>query len=140
MARIVAAIVFPTSGGRKIARLGTRSGAGAARWRFQISGSGTLRRIQATKSAGTTPTTKSHRQPKCRQHDAAERRGEDVPDRPARLHEPDRLAAMLRRPGLGDEQRARGPLAAHPDPDEGAPDDELRERLRRRRSAAVNTE
>ena len=112
----------------------------AVRWRaVHVSGSRTLRRIQIVKSAGSTPARNSQRQPSSpsaggprmqrRQH-----RRHDVAERPARLHDADRLVAQRRRPRLADQHGARRPLAAHADAEQRAPEHQLQDALRRRRA------
>ena len=55
-----------------------------------------------------------------------------VAERPARLHDADRLVAKVRRPRLADEHGAGRPLAAHADAEHRAPEQQLHHALRRR--------
>ena len=87
----------------------------------QVSGSWTLRRIQSVKSAGSTPDDEQPA-PALRRRasaspgsSAASDRGEDVAERPARLHDADGLVAECRRPRLADQHRPGRPFAAHAD-------------------------
>ena len=72
-----------------------------------------------------------HRAPsEARQHDRHDDRRQAVADRPAALHDAERLAAMLLRPRLADQRRAARPLAAHAEAEQHAEDRELPEVLR----------
>jgi hypothetical protein len=60
--------------------------------------------------------------------------GHDVAERPSRLHDADGLVAMFSRPGFADEHRAGCPFATHAEPEQRAPEEQLEDRLRRRRA------
>ena len=55
-----------------------------------------------------------------------------VAERPSRLHDADGFVAKVRRPRLADQHGAGRPLAAHADPEHGAPEQQLHDALRRR--------
>ena len=93
--------------------------------------SSTERRIHSVSSAGATPARNTPRQPQTGSTSALTAAAGRVADRPGALHDAERLAAVLRRPGLGDQRGARGPLAAHAEPEHDAEERELLDRLRK---------
>ena len=76
-------------------------------------------------SAGSTPTKKTARQPKLGRTRATTPAAIISPIAQVDCIRPEGLAAVLRRPGLGDERGAGRPLAAHAQAEDEAEDREL---------------
>ena len=135
----VSASVSPSSGGRKaIARLAALHDGRAPL--CQIGGSSTLRRTQSVKNAGRMPTKNTARHPKAGWTSGIDERGGGITDRPAALHEAERLATMLRRPGFGDERGTACPLPSHADPEERCGTRRTASKVVAKPHAAVKTE
>ncbi len=64
-----------------------------------------------------------------RQHQLRDDGGGREADRPRALHDPERLAAVFGRPGLGHQRGPARPLATHADPEQGAEQHQVPGRL-----------
>ena len=84
------------------------------------------KRNQGGQNAG-----EEHRPPaEARHHQRDHTRTQCVANRPGALHQRKRLAAVLRRPGLGDQGSARGPFPTHAEAQQHTADHQLRGCLR----------